>query len=159
MNDTPHALSPHLTHEGTDHVTGHRHCVGCVKLIHTRHHHVEDHIATSWVHYRWKRTPEIIARHPETGHTLEGVVAVPARKILAPVPLYNYVVFCKACYKHPHLMGCGGCGKPVNLNDQHSVSEVLHKTASGHHHSFSKILWHAGCLPTALSAVDRPEKK
>lgn len=151
-----HPNNPHLSPEGLDFVTGIRHCAGCgEERLCNPHETLVPHVASTWRHFLWVTTPQVIARDPVTGHTQEGVIEVPARTVLAQAPLYTALAWCLNCFPHHHPSGCGGCSQAVDTADEHSISEFLAKKPGGHHARFRQVYWHIGCLPKDLNEVRR----
>ncbi len=138
---------------GYDHVAQTYFCSGlCSEAIEIRNEPVKDHTLCLWRHYGFISYPEVIATD-EKGFTLEGVVAQPARKVLAHIPVQPRVQFCIDCWPNYRLDGCGYCGEFVDLNLEHSELECLDKYIHGNNGNLRKHYFHLACLPEIFSEV------
>lgn len=145
--------TPYTDSTGYDHVAQTYFCSGpCTDVIEVRHAPVKDHILCLWRHYGFIVYPEVIATD-EKGFTLEGVVAQPARKVLAHIPVQPRIQFCMDCWPNYNTEGCGYCGKYVDLDTEHSELECLDKAVDGTNSNLRKYYFHLICLPEIFSEV------
>jgi hypothetical protein len=153
--------NPHLSENGIDFATGVHHCASCQKpVFHKTGRKLADAYFTgTWTHYKWVDVPEVLAKDPKTGHTLEGVVAVPARRVLVPASAQTGLSFCKDCwqpikwnhFEHHPIDKCPMCEKVVDVDDEHTEADLLFHLP--HHQWAARLRFCKSCLHDAFDKI------